>query len=63
MPPVKFAHPGRRRLLCDTLPAPKVRLRETRAHDDLDSARGVLMGVLIGITLWVGILCASFIWN
>lgn len=63
MTPVKFAHPGRRRLIGDTLPSPRVRLRETRGHDDLDPARGVLMGALIGITVWIGILCAWFIWN
>jgi len=59
---VKLAHPAQRRVIADALPTPRVSLRVPREEDELDSARGVLSGALIGGAIWIGIV-AWFIWN
>ena len=64
MPPVvRIALPGRRRPIFDSVPIPRVRLRDARPHDDLDSACGILVSVLAGGAVWIAILCAWLIWN
>ena len=60
---VKFAHASRRRAIVDSPQAPRVSLRVTRAHDDLDPARGVLYAALLGLSLWAAIFLAWFIWS
>ena len=59
---VKLGHPERRRMIVDSLPAPPVTLRVPRGDDELDTARGVLLGALLGGAIWIGIL-AWIIWN
>ena len=60
--PVRFA-PERRRAIMDSPPSPRVSLRVTNRHDDLDSARGVIYATLMGISLWTVIFLAWFIWS
>ena len=60
---IKFAHASRRRAIVDSPQTPRISLRVTRSHDDLDSARGVLYATLLGLSLWAGVFLAWFIWN
>jgi hypothetical protein len=52
----RLALPWRRRVIADSMSTPRVRPQATREGDDLDSARGVLTGVLIGVAMWIAII-------
>lgn len=64
---IRFGHAGDRRAVVDA--RPRVALRVNRRNridddgDDLRPARGVMIGTLLGITLWTAIFLAWFIWS